>query len=54
MEILSRFGILNNPGDKLEVRITNSNQRVVKVQKIMESLNIVQRNIQIELLWNQK
>jgi len=32
-ELVSKSRILNNPGDKLEALITNSNRRVVKVQK---------------------
>lgn len=32
-EIVSQSGILTNPGDRLEARITDSNRRVVKVQK---------------------
>ena len=31
-EIVSKLGILNKPGDRLEARITDSNRRVVKVQ----------------------
>ena len=30
--IVSKLGILNKPGDRLEARITDSNRRVVKVQ----------------------
>lgn len=33
LEVVSKPGILNKPGDKLEARITDSNRRVVKVQK---------------------
>jgi len=32
-EIIGKSGILTNPGDRLEARITDSNRRVVKVQK---------------------
>lgn len=32
-EINNKSGILNKPGDKLEARITDSNRRVVKLQK---------------------
>ena len=32
-EIDCQSGILTNPGDRLEARITDSNRRVVKVQK---------------------
>ena len=53
-EIVSKLGILNKPGDRLEARITDSNRRVVKVQTDNEILNIAQRNIQMELLWKQK
>lgn len=31
-EIVSKLGILNKPGDRLEARITDSNRRVVKEQ----------------------
>ena len=31
-EIVSKLGILNKPGDRLEARITDSNRRVVKAQ----------------------
>ena len=30
-EIVGKSGILTNPGDRLEARITDSNRRVVKV-----------------------
>lgn len=32
-EINDKSGILNRPGDRLEARITDSNRRVVKLQK---------------------
>ncbi len=32
-EIVGKSGILTKPGDRLEARITDSNRRVVKVQK---------------------
>ncbi len=32
-EIIGKSGILTNRGDKLEARITDTNRRVVKVQK---------------------
>lgn len=30
-EIVKKRGILNNPGDKLEAKVTNSNRKVLKI-----------------------
>lgn len=30
---VKKTGVLNNPGDKLEARVTDSNRQVVKIQK---------------------
>ena len=39
-EIVSKLGILNKPGDRLEARITDSNRRVVKVQTDLSLIHI--------------
>lgn len=31
--VVKKSGILNQPGDKLEARVTNSNRQVLKIQK---------------------
>lgn len=31
--VVKKTGILSKPGDKLEARITNTNRKVVKIQK---------------------
>ena len=32
-EVASKSGLLNKPGDRLEAYITNTNRRVVKIQR---------------------
>ena len=41
-------GILSEPGDKLEARVTNSNRKVVKIQ------SIVQFSTRMVQLWKRK
>lgn len=32
-EVVDKYGVLSNPGDRLEACITNTNRKVVKVHK---------------------
>ena len=47
-------GILSEPGDKLEARVTNSNRKVVKYRKIMGIQSIVQLSTRMVQLWKRK